>query len=57
MVESSNKRCKRSRSSAASHSGESPRPAGRPSVDRVYPTGMGLRPKACPRPGDFSETV
>ena len=50
MAEASNKHCKRSRSSAASHSGEPLRPAGRPSVDRVYPTGMGLRPKTCPRP-------
>ena len=50
MAKASNKHCKRSRSSAASHSGEPIRPAGRPSVDRVYPTGMGLRPKACPRP-------
>ena len=50
MAEASNKRCKGSCSSAASLSGEPIRPVGRPSVDRVYPTGMGLRPKAYPRP-------
>ena len=50
MAEASNKRCKGSCSSAALLSGESIRPVERPSVDRVYPTGMGLRPKACPRP-------
>ena len=49
MAEVSNKRCKGSSSSDAFLSGESIRPVGRPSVDRVYPTGMGLRPKACPR--------
>ena len=45
----SNKRCKVSSSSDAFPSGESTGPVGRPSVDRVYPTGLGLRPKACPR--------
>lgn len=50
MAEASNKRCKGSGSCAALHSEESIIPAERPSVDRVYPTGMGLRPKACPRP-------
>ena len=50
MAEVSNKRCKGSSSSDAFLSGESIRPVGRPSVDRVYPTGMGLRPKVCPRP-------
>ena len=45
----SNKRCKVSSSSDAFPSGESTGPVGRPSVDRVYPTGMGLRPKACPQ--------
>ena len=44
-----NKRCKVSSSSDAFPSGESTGPVGRPSVDREYPTGMGLRPKACPR--------
>lgn len=50
MVEPCNDHCKRSRISAASQSGEPLRPTGRPSVDRVYPLGMGLRPKAYPRP-------
>ena len=50
MAEGSNKRCKGSSSSDAFLSEESTRPVGRPTVDRVYPTGMGLRPKACPRP-------
>ena len=27
------------------------------SVDRVYPTGMGLRPKACPRPRKVTSTA
>ena len=49
MAEFSNKRCRGSSSSDAFLSGESTRPVGRPSVDRVYPTGMGLRPKAFPR--------
>ena len=49
MEEGGNKRCKVSNSSDAFPSGDSTGPVGRPSVDRVYPTGMGLRPKACPR--------
>ena len=49
MEDVSNKRCKVSCSSDAFPSGESTGPVRRPSVDRVYPTGMGLRPKAGPR--------
>ena len=50
MAEGSHKVCKRSSSSDTFLSGEPTRPVGRPNVDRVYPTGLGLRPKACPRP-------
>ena len=50
MAESSHKVCKRSSSSDTFLSGEPTRPVGRPNVDRVYPTGLGLRPKAYPRP-------
>ena len=46
MAESSHKVCKRSSSSDTFLSGEPTRPVGRPNVDRVYPTGLGLRPKA-----------
>ena len=49
MAEGSHKVCKRSSSSDTFLSGEPTRPVGRPNVDRVYPTGLGLRPKACPR--------
>ena len=49
MAEVSNKRCKGSSSSVAFPSGESSGLVKRPSVDGAYPTGMGLRPKACPR--------
>ena len=50
MAEGSHKICEGSSSSDALLSGESTRPVGRPTVDRVYPAGLGLRPKACPRP-------
>ena len=50
MAEGSHKSCKGSSSSDALLSGEPTRPVGRPTVDRVYPAGLGLRPKACPRP-------
>ena len=48
MAEGSHKICKGSSSSDTLPSGESTRPDGRPTVDRVYPAGLGLRPKACP---------
>ena len=57
MAEVSNKRCKESSSSDAFLSGESSGPVGRPSVDRAYPTGMGLRPKACPRSRNATVTT
>ena len=57
MEEVSSKRCKVSSSSDAFPSGESTGPVGRPSVDRVYPTGMGLRPKACPRSRNATVTT
>ena len=50
MAEGGHKACKGSSSSDTLLSGEPTRPVGRPNVDRVYPTGMGLRPKAYPRP-------
>ena len=50
MAEGSHKICKGSNSSDTLLSGEPTRPVGCPNVDRVYPTGLGLRPKACPRP-------
>ena len=50
MAEGSHKFCKGSSSSDALLSDESTRPVGRITVDRVYPAGLGLRPKACPRP-------
>ena len=50
MAEGSHKICMGSSSSDTLLSGESTRPVGRPTVDRVYPAGLGLRPKACPRP-------
>ena len=50
MAEGGHKACKGSSSSDTLFSSEPTRPVGRPNVDRVYPTGMGLRPKAYPRP-------
>ena len=55
MAEGSHKMCEGSSSSDALLSGESTRPVGRP-VDRVYPAGLGLRPKACPRPHNATGT-
>ena len=57
MAEVSNKRCKGSSSSVAFLSGESSGLVNRPSVDRAYPTGMGLRPKACPRSRNATVTT
>ena len=57
MAEVSNKRCKGSSSSDAFLSGESSGLVRRPSVDRAYPTGMGLRPKACPRSRNATVTT
>ena len=57
MAEGSNKRCKGSSSSVAFLSGESSGLVKRPSVDRAYPTGMGLRPKACPRSRNATVTT
>ena len=57
MAEVSDKRCKGSSSSDAFLSGESTGPVGRPSVGRAYPTGMGLRPKACPRSRNATVTT
>ena len=37
--------------------GESMEPVVSMSADRVYPTGMGLRPKACPRPRKVTSTA
>ena len=56
MAESSHKMCEGNSSSDALLSGESTRPVGRPTVDRVYPAGLGLRPKACPRPHNATGT-
>ena len=56
MAEGSHKMCEGNSSSDALLSGESTRPVGRPTVDRVYPAGLGLRPKACPRPHNATGT-
>ena len=57
MAEASNKRCKRNSSADAFLPGESAGHDERPSVGRVYPTGMGLRPKAYPRSGNATSAT
>ena len=57
MESASNKHDKDSRSPDAFPSGELAETVVRMSVDRVYPTGMGLRPKACPRSRNATSTA
>ena len=57
METGSNQHDKDSRSPDAFPSGELMEPVVRMSVDRVYPPGMGLRPKACPRSRNATSTT